>query len=328
MSWHLGMSAYLCAFIFWLELSLSLMGILMIGRLTGGRWFNCAESVLQSALPGIEVLAVLFIPILFVLPHIYPWAGGMSVGHETPMREEFFLNPFWFRVRAFVYWTLWIGFARLLRSAEGRRPLWNGLGLLMMLFTCSFSAMDWIMTLDPKWSSTGFGVAFIASALISGFSFVVLSLVSRIGREAPMRDYGNLLLMSILFWIYVNFLEYLIIWSGQIPREMHWYRVRSLGSYGVILALGTSIGFLVPFFALLFRKVKQTPGLLIAIGGILWITRWFEAVWLVFPEQNADPFLATLTTFLISIVLGFVWLSLFHRRLRFYNSALSGGLRV
>lgn len=320
------MSSYLCTFLFWLELSLGLLGILMIGHLTGGRWFRHCESILTAALPCMELLAVLFVPVLFSLHQIYPWAAGPEIGPETALRRDFFLNPSWFRVRAVCYWILWVVLARALRSSRSRSKLLNGVGLAVLVFSTSFAAMDWLMTLDPNWSSTGFGITFISSALIAGFCFLTIAVVGRTGRQAPMRDYGNLLLMSILFWIYVNFLQYLIIWSGNIPREINWYHARSSLPYAVLLALVIAFGLCLPFLTLLFKKAKENPTILVGIAGTLWFLRWLELMWLNFPGQSLDLPLAGITSLLIGLAIGIAWLKFF--QIHQAPDSVNGGLGV
>jgi hypothetical protein len=304
MNWQLASLSYFCAFLFWLEVSLGLMGILMVGRLTGGKWFQQTESILKTSLPLVEIMAVFYIPIFFALSQIYSW-DRLVPQDPHQIKYQFFLNPFWFRVRAFVYWVLWLSLARLLRSRHGHSPLLNGLGLVVLLFTVSFSGQDWIMSLDPSWTSTGFGVCFFASCMVAAFSFLFSQAILRKNAALPLRDFGNLLLMSTLFWAYVNFLQYLIIWSGQIPREMDWYRTRSVGIYADALIFIALVGFALPAFALLFRKLKESPEMLLTIAVTLGLARAVELFWLIFPVENFAAVFSLFGSALLLIGLGF-----------------------
>src|SRR5258706_5454848 len=172
----------------------------------------------------------------------------------------------------------------------------SGRGLGLLIIPITFAAIDWVMSLDPAWSSTIFGLIFVASWSLSALAFGIL-VMSWLARREPMNavvrtshfhDWGNLLMALVMLWMYFAFSQYLIIWSGNLPEETVWYVARKHGGWGVI-ALGIVIlQFAFPFLTLLSRAAKKSPQRLGMLALLILIMRVVDVIWLIEPSFNCE----------------------------------------
>src|ERR1700675_1112034 len=147
------------------------------------------------------------------------------------------------------------------------------------------------MSLEPEWYSTMYGVLYMGGQAVSGMSFALVAVValgrfepwSRTVTEQRRHDLGNLLLAFVMFWAYVSFMQYLIIWSGNLPEENVWYLHRSQGGWRVAVAGLMALRFAVPFALLLSRQQKREAAGLFRIAAILLVMRFVDLYWLVVP---------------------------------------------
>jgi len=178
----------------------------------------------------------------------------------------------------------------------------SGPGLVAFVLTATFAAVDWTMSLEPDWYSTIYGVIAIVSGGLAALAlsviiFGALAPVANFALVEPERyynDFGNLLLVFVLLAAYVNFSQFLIIWSGNLPEEAVWYLRRSRGGWQWVAALVAATQFLIPFVMLLSRKVKNSAGNLKPVAVLLLAANIIEWYWLVIPafEESALPGLA------------------------------------
>ena len=265
--------SYLFAWLFWLQLGIGSTGLLMISFLTGGEWAARVRRILEAGNRTTLCLAILFIPILVGMRQIYPWTG------EPQRHNALYLNvPFFFE-RAILYLLSWIIFARVLdrtsqRNALARLRTLSAGGLVYYSFSASFASVDWQMSLEPDWFSTIYGMIFGVSQCLVAFAFtlVIFAWIATATGEAGalskkiLRDLGNILFMFIIVWTYLSFMQYLIIWSGNLPEEVNWVARRTHNGWqwpGLLIVL---FQFAVPFLLLLFRPVKTHPKMLAAVA--------------------------------------------------------------
>jgi hypothetical protein len=298
--------AYLVGYLFWLGIALGCFAILMLHNLTGGGWGVALRRVLEAATGTLPLLAVLFLPIALGVHHLYVWTD--EAHHDAILAEKAtYLNVPFFLARAVIYFALWGLVAFLLvrgshnleRSydpAQARRvQLLSGPGLIVYGLGVTFAAIDWVMSLEPHWFSSIFGVIVGVSQVLSALAFCILVLRLLAEREPIAsvmtvdlwHDLGNLLLAFVMIWTYVSFSQFLLIWSGNLPEEITWYLHRSDGPWGVIawlLALGV---FVVPFLALLMRDVKRHPQRLGFVAGGILAFQVIHQYWLVAPSFAA-----------------------------------------
>src|SRR6266404_2245966 len=272
--------AYLIGFIFWTGITVGSPALLMLQHLTGGAWGLIIRRVLEASTRTLPLILILFLPILLRLNLIYPWTNKAEMDQVPALREKaaHYLNPAFFTARALVYFAIWLMMMRLLnawslehdRTANGRvlkrLQMMSGPGLGLLIITITFAAIDWVMSLDPAWSSTIFGLIFVASWSLSALAFGILVMswlaerepMNTVVRTSHFHDWGNLLMALVMLWMYFAFSQYLIIWSGNLPEETVWYVARKHDGWGIIALAVVILQFAFPFLTLLSRAAKQS----------------------------------------------------------------------
>jgi hypothetical protein len=182
------------------------------------------------------------------------------------------------------------------RRLRARLKMAAGPGIILYVFGMSFAAIDWVMSLSPRWASTIYGFLFIAGQLISSMSFMIAVVVllartepfQRVLQRRHLHDLGKLLLAFLMLWAYFSFSQLLIIWSGNQPEEISFYRSRLYGGWGVVAVILLIFHFFVPFFLLLSRDLKRDPKLLPWVAVWLILMRFVDLFWLTRPEFTSS----------------------------------------
>jgi hypothetical protein len=313
--------SYLFAYLTILGVPLGCLGLLLLHSLVGGAWGDAVRDILQAGADTLPWLAVLFIPILLGLHHIYPWmdlsrmnSDSFSAGHK----RIYFQVPF-FILRAICYFVLWSWIAyRQRRSDKG-----SGVGLLMYVFTVSFASFDWIMSLEPNWSSSIYGVMLMIGDVLSGLAFTILALdrqSRQSGGRSPIpedtaHDLGNLLLAFVMLWAYMALSQYLIIWSANLPEEIGWYLARQRGGWQWVAIVLILFQFALPFALLLSRQRKRKLESLAAVAAGILVLRVIDVFWLTAPDFSPGRFSVHILDGLLLLVLGGTWTFFFRRSL-------------
>jgi len=306
--------AYDVAFVYWLGIALGLLILLGSFHASSARWPVVLRRFLEVAATALPVFAVLFLPVLLGRRTLFPWVDlSRFQGEELHLLEHKapYLNVPFFVTRAVLYFVFWIAVAFTLRAwsvrqdAQGgvsltRRQRILGTGALPFLaLTMTFAAFDWIMSLDPRFFSTIFGVYWFAGSFVSAFAVVILA--ARATRSDPAQfghhmtvehfhSLGKFLLAFTAFWAYVAFSQFMLIWIANLPEEVPWYVLRIDGGWrwvGAFLALGH---FLVPFFLLLNRRVTRNPAALARVAVWILLVHWIDLYWVIMPHlDRAGP---------------------------------------
>jgi hypothetical protein len=299
--------SYLFAFIFVLGLSLGSLGILMTQHLTGGHWGIVIRRPLESATRVLMLVAVLFLPIFFGMKHLYSvWLNAPPSGEGALSEfEQRYLTLNGFRVRAVIYFVVWgilvVLFNRWSREQDVNREdrrlrrrlkMLAGPGIILYVMAMSFAAIDWVMSLSPHWSSTIYAFIFIAGQLISSMSLMAIVVVFLAGSEPfshvlqkrHTQDLGSFLLTFLMLWAYFSFSQLLIIWSGNLPEEISFYRARLYGEWGVVAVILVIFGFFVPFFLLLSSDLKRSFRGLAGIAIWMILMRFVDLYWTTRPD--------------------------------------------
>lgn len=325
--------AYLVGFIFWIGITLGSLALLMLQHLTGGAWGVIIRRVLEAATRTLPLMLILFLPILLRLNQIYPWTDRAAMDAVPALRDKaaHYLNPAFFMTRAAVYFAIWALMVLVLnafsaqhdRTAERRYAkrlqMISGPGLGVLIITITFASIDWVMSLDPAWSSTIYGLIFVAAWSLSALAFAIL-VMSWLAKREPMNavvrtshfhDWGNLLMALVMLWMYFSFSQYLIIWSGNLPEETVWFVARKHGGWGAI-ALGVVIlQFAFPFLTLLSRAAKKSPQRLGTLALLILITRVVDVIWLIEPSFNRERFHLSWMDVVAPIAMGGIWIGTF-----------------
>jgi hypothetical protein len=325
--------AYLVGFIFWIGITLGSLALLMLQHLTGGAWGLIIRRVLEAATRTLPLMLILFLPILVGLNQIYSWTNRAEMDQVPALREKaaHYLNPAFFMTRAALYFAIWSLMMLLLntwslqhdrtadRRFSKRLQMMSGPGLGLLIVTITFASIDWVMSLDPAWSSTIYGLIFVASWSLSALAFAIL-VMSWLAKRAPMdtvvrtnhfHDWGNLMMALVMLWMYFAFSQYLIIWSANLPEETTWYVARKHDGWGII-ALGIVIlQFMFPFLTLLSRAAKKSPQKLGMLALLILITRVVDVIWLIEPTFNREHFHLSWMDIVAPIAMGGIWIATF-----------------
>lgn len=321
--------AYLFSFIFWLQIALGCFGVLMLYHLVGGTWGLVIERVLEAGALTLPLLAVLFVPVLIGMNHLYVWSVEPPAAFGGINHKSHYLQGDWLIVRAAIYFLIWSLLSVLLAKWSAARDsapddryarrlqAVSGPGLVLFVLTTTFAGIDWMMSLEPDWYSTAYGFLMICASGLSGMALAIVTL-SLLARDKPLagviapehfHDLGNLLLTFLMLWMYISFTQFLIIWSGNIPEEVVWYVHRSEGGWEIMAYLLVVLHFIVPFLLLLSRRVKRKVSALRALAlGILFL-RMVDTFWLVMPAFHPGGVPLHWMNFVLPPAIGGLWLS-------------------
>ncbi|HUH86019.1 MAG TPA: hypothetical protein VLX85_15525 [Stellaceae bacterium] len=283
--------AWLAASVFWLGLPLGALALVLVHDLTGGRWMATARPVLEAAIVTMPVAAVAFLPLFAGFHQVFAWASPAA-----PLDNAFYLDFGFFVRRYAVDVLLWNGLAAYALwwprdDAVGvaSSVSWaSGIGLLLLAFSVSFAAIDWIMSLEPHFWSAVF--VMIAGARWFNTSlalvlFIIALTAPRSTERAPHRaDLAAILLATLIFWAYVSFCQYLIVWEENLAREIPWYLRRIESGWGVAAAALAVTGFVAPFLLLLSRPAKSSRLAVATAAALVFASGLVDAWWMVLPE--------------------------------------------
>ena len=305
--------SYLTAFTYWAGISIASVILLMIFHATHARWMTIIRRPVEAMALSVPLFVLLFIPVILGMKHTFVWVDPPeSLGREALKLiagKHAYLNTGGFigRGLAYLIFSAFIG-QRLfgwslkqdaggdtVRLLQSQRNLSAG-GLPFIAMAMTFAAFDWLMSLNPTWFSTIFGVYYFAGSFVSALSLLAIGTAA--GRRSGLfgglmsdehtHNIGKLMLAFVCFWTYIAFSQLLLIWIAGLPEETPFYitRVREgWAGVGVVLIF---CHFFIPFGALLSRSLKRTPHLL--AGAAFWILliHYIDIYWLVMPTLYPD----------------------------------------
>jgi hypothetical protein len=328
--------SYLMAFVYWAGIALGCLGILMVYHLTAGGWGVAVRRLLEAAVATLPALAVLFVPLLFGLHSIYEWTHTEEVMADHVLSQKVaYLNVPFFIGRSVAIFLVWLTLAHFLDrwsrlQDETARPLvedrlrkLSGGGLVIYALAMTVAAFDWIMSLEPHWFSTIFGMIFIADSAVGSMAFVLVATyvlsrdggpLSRVTAPSILNDLGNLLLAFVMVYAYVSFSQLLIIWSANLPEEVPWYLHRIQGGWNLLAIALALFYFAVPFLVLLARRNKRQPQRLAVIAGGVLLARLLSVLFLTAPSFRS-ALAVTWIDVALWLGIGGVWVLLFTWRL-------------
>jgi len=316
--------SYLWSYLFIVGLSVGSLAWLMLQYLTGGAWGVVIRRPCEAAARTLPLVALMFVPIAIGIPNLYPWSHAKVVAADEILRhKQVYLNVPFFLTRAAIYFAGWILlswlFNRWSERFHGKMAALAGPGLIFWGFSVTFMAVDWVLSLDPHWFSTIFGMLFMVGQALSSMAFLIVVMVL-LSRRLPMsqvltprhlHDLGKFLLALVMVWAYFSFSQFLIIWAGNLPEEIPWYLVRLRGGWQYV-ALALVIGhFALPFALLLSRDLKRNFRLLAGIAVCVLFMRMVDLYWLVAPDFRKGPFTLSWMDFAAPVGMGGIWLAYF-----------------
>jgi len=249
--------------------------------------------------------------------------------------KTFYLNVPFFLIRAVIYFAAWIALALIinrlsarLSAAPGDAALAGRLkglaatGFILYFLTMTFASIDWLMSLEPLWTSTAFGLVTIAGQVLSAISFALLALNllpqlslgrrwERTSTPLPYRDIGTLLLVFVMGWAYLAYFQLLIIWGANIPREVVWYIARTSGGWSLVAIFIAVFQFALPFIVLISARARHNLRFLALLGGLLLVSNLVNVFWHVKPSFFPNGFALSWLDIVLPVAMGGVWLAVF-----------------
>jgi hypothetical protein len=342
--WLLFLRSWLCAFLFWLGMTLGSLVLLMLQYTSGGNWGRVGRRFWEAAASLTPLMFVCWLPIAIWMKELYPWA---AMPHEEAVKELgqkaiIYLTTFGFWFRGIIYFLGWYALYLFLRRWSDREEAGlttpaqfvrvqnvSGAGIVFYAATITFGSIDWAMSLDPKWWSTVWGMIFMVGEVLTAFCFTIWLLVklapiepiSKMFKIDYLHDFGKLMFAFVILWAYVSFSQWLIIWSGNLLLEIRWYVMRLRDGWQYI---GTSlifVHFCFPFALLLSRNLKRQGKKIVKIALLLLVMRFIDLFWFTAPnfygQSGQAKFNGTDVAMYIlaPIALGGIWLWAFFTQL-------------
>jgi len=316
---------YLLSFLLWVELTIGCLAFYLLLHLVDGRWGFASRRIFAAGARVMPLMAVLYIPLLFRLPELYPWAGAELTpsGYATFHSIPFFIG------RLVVYFLIWIGAAyylsdRSYESDDHAKPeaypaVQRLAAFFMVLFIVigTLASFDWIMSITKEWFSTIFGWLALGrqGVLAMTFAIMILALVSgdksikKLVNDRTQKDLATLVLVTLMLWIYLTVMQYFIMWSGNQPSKIKWFLPRTTGTWESVVIFLT-IAHAIPLVLLLTPGLKKFRTIIAIIAAWLFLMRFVELFWLIMPSY-IDDFAISIWDFALPIGMGGLWLAVF-----------------
>jgi hypothetical protein len=330
--------SYLFSYMLVFGLTVGSLGLLMLQHLTGGNWGIIIRRPLEAASRNIWLVLVMFVPIVLGMKTLYrAWLDPEHLKEEPLSKfQQGYLTSGGFLLRAVLYFAIWFLLMWLFNAwsrqqderkqdpqIQRRFKSLSGPGVILYVMATTFAAIDWVMSLSPHWASTIYGFIFVAGQAITSMCLMIIVIVllsgsepfSGIIQQRHLHDLGKLLFAFNMLWAYFDFSQLLIIWSGNQPEEISFYRTRLYGGWGVVAVIVLVFSFALPFLILLSRDVKRTPGLISKVAAWMLFMRLVDLYWMTRPEFTSRAF-PTYLDLIVPIALVGLWLGFFAMNLK------------
>jgi hypothetical protein len=351
-AWTLG------AIVTW-GLTVGGLAMLMVQYCSGGKWGLLLRRPFEAMSRTLPLVFVYWVVVAIFMKRLYLWAQFPTVsdtavalksGILTEMQAHCIdfkrpmLNPVAFVWVSLLCFAIWGFYAWRLNSLAVKRdtdlpentPFWikkfeniSGPGIVLYAITMTAGAIYWVMSMDPTWFSTVYGLLFLVGQgyAVLAFSIVVAVSLSKaepfntILRQTEQHDLGKLTFAFVMLNIYLAFGQFLIIWSGNLPQEINWYLDRIRGGWGVVITLDFIFHWLIPFTMLLSRDLKRNKKRLVRVCQWMVFARAFDMFWLIEPNfkdaaRNLHFSWGILEYIAVPVALFAFWLAYFCTRLK------------
>jgi hypothetical protein len=330
--------SYLFSYLLVLGLTLGSLGLLMLQHLTGGNWGIVIRRPLEAAAQNIWLVFLMFVPVVLGMNSLYRAWLNPELRKAQPLSplQERYLTSSGFLIRAVIYFAIWYALMWTFnrwsvrqdvdhedRALRRHFKLLAGPGIILYVVAMTFASIDWVMSLSPHWASTIYGFILVAGQAISAMSLMIAVVVLLSGSEPfagvlqkrHLHDLGKLLFAFNMLWAYFDFSQLLIIWSGNQPEEISFYRSRLSGGWGVVAVIVLVFHFAVPFLLLLSEDVKRNARLISKIAVWMIFMRLVDLFWTTRPEFTARA-LPTWLDIVVPVALIGLWVGFFAMNLK------------
>lgn len=302
--------AWLTSFAFWTSLLLGALFFTMLQHLTSAAWSIVVRRLAESISAVLPWAFLFFIPVFLGMHELYHWTHEEAQADPQLVNKLPFLNVSFFTIRTAVYFLIWSLLAFGLRraslkqddggdvAARARMKKISAAGMVIYALTISGAGFDWLMSLDPHWYSTIFGVYYFAGGFLGSLGLIVAialymrkrNVLADVITVEHYHDLGKLMFGFVIFWAYIGFSQYLLQWYGNVPEETVWYLDRWDGGDGSVVWWPISLillfgHFFAPFTILIFRAVKRNFLTMKIMAFWILIIHWIDIYWMVAPAH-------------------------------------------
>ncbi|HBE71399.1 MAG TPA: quinol:cytochrome C oxidoreductase [Planctomycetaceae bacterium] len=309
-SWSMFFNSYLANYMFCMTICLGALFFVMVTHLVRAGWMASLRRLAELLAFTIPWWAFMFLPILALAvigdTALYPWAGGAEKVDALVASKLGYLNPSFFTIRTVIYFAVFIIAARVYFLASRRQDesgdaqitlklqRWAGPFIMLFALAVNFAAFDWMMSTDPAWFSTIYGVYIFAASMLSFFATMILlcHLLQRSGRIEKLvtiehfHDLSKFQHGFIVFWSYIAFSQFLLYWYGNIPEETLWYKHRMEHGWGTVGLILIAVHFVIPFLGTMSRHVRRKPAVMAGWAVYILAVHWLDMMFLIMPNNG------------------------------------------
>jgi hypothetical protein len=299
-----------------------------IHHLSGASWSAGVRRVGEAMTGALPVAALMMLGLFFGRRSLYPWAAGAvsALRESGPSSSWYFATPLVF-ARMALFLIVWTVLAASIVRSSGKQDLSadpvhrrrmvrdSALFTVVFAWTFSLASADWLLSLDPRWTSTIFAVYVFAGVFVEGIAAITLAVVllrergylADVVTEHHLHDLGKLLFAFTTFWAYIWLSQYLLIWYGNLPDEAGYYQVRTSPAWIVWFAVNLIVNWVIPFLVLLPRESKRRLSVLKRVAIVVLVGRWLDVYLLVAPQTTKTPAFGLLEVALAVAYAGIAW---------------------
>jgi hypothetical protein len=328
--------SYLVAFCLVLGVTLGSLAISMLHHMSRGAWGLVIRRILEASSRTLPLVALFAVPLVLGFRYVYPWADPARVASDELLRHRAaYMNPTGVALRLAICLVAWSFFAFALSRLSKRQDAASGAdlerrmqllaapGLAAYCLLISIVSIDLLMSTDARWYSAIYGIYVVGGQAIAGMAFTILAALF-LARREPFRsavqerhvhDWGKLLFAFTMLWAYFSVSQLIIVWSGDLPEEITFYKARVAGSWVTVSVLLALFQFVVPFVFLLSANFKRSITKLSFVAFLLVLMRWVDLYWLVAPTYHPEGFTLHWLDLAVPVALMALWTAAFVREL-------------
>ena len=299
-----GFFNYLWIFMFLVSIGVGSLALVALEYLAGATWSTPFRRVSETLASLTPLLVILVIPLLFGLHDLYHWTHADAVQSDHVLKHKSpYLNITFFLIRAAVCLGVWTLFFYIItRNSEKQDEdgdpkytriniKWSTAFAPVFIISLTISSIDWMMSLEPHWFSTIFGVYYFSGTVVAAIAATTIAsiflrqggyLTSRL-KDQSFYSLGTLMFGFNVFWAYIGFSQYLLIWYADLPEETFWFIHRWEGSWKFVSISLVFIHFIIPFLILVGRRAKTNINLLKFMAPWMLFAHALDLYWLIFP---------------------------------------------
>ncbi|HSL89654.1 MAG TPA: hypothetical protein VK870_10155 [Ignavibacteriaceae bacterium] len=299
---------YLVSFMMVLSIGLGCLFLIALEYVAGADWSTPFRRIPEFFAGLLPVLLILVVPLLIGNHTLFHWTHTEAVADDKILAGKApYLNFTFFLIRTFVFLGIWVlfyfGFIKNSQKQDDsedqklttKNIRLGAIFIPVFALSITFAAVDWLMSLEPHWFSTIFGVYYFSGTVIAALAAVTLAVVLLKERgffdpwitNDHLYSLGALMFAFVNFWAYIAFSQYLLIWYADLPEETFWFLTRWEGAWAVFSILLIIIHFIVPYAVLLSQPAKMDPKKLKFIAIWLLFAHLFDIFWLVMPNMES-----------------------------------------